>query len=177
MIAALVSIGSLLVSFKALRLAEQQDVRKRPVLVVSLLNAYVQFEERDKARNYAFLISISNRSDSDNAVAQLDLYITYKTLAQAVITARAPSEKITSGTFLELAASSLLTPPIRIDAHQTITGWATFRIAEPILRDATIEEYIVSAIDSHNITTSVGAIMVQEYTREAISPLRKDSTQ
>jgi hypothetical protein len=169
-----VSVLSLFVSYRAFRLSSKQEERKRPLLVPSLLNAYVQFCEEEKVRVYAFQLSISNPSDSNNAIANLDLQITYGTPAQAEVTVRLPSSPSRGKAFAALPKFHSLSPPVRLDAHQTVIGWATFLAPEAIIRNAKIEGYTVALFDSHGVEASVESIMVQEYVNEALPPLRKD---
>jgi hypothetical protein len=169
--ALLVSLCSFIVAFRAFRLAQKQDDRKRPSLVPSLLNGYVQFRETQKVRVYAFLLSVSNPSDSNNSLAKLELHISYRTPAQTLVTAQVPSSQSRGDAYAELPEFSSLSTPARLDAHQTLTGWAVFRVSEAILKDTIIERYSVALFDSHNIKTSVEPIMVQEYIRETVPPL------
>lgn len=175
LIALIVSFCSFLVSLKAFRLSQKQDARRKPVLVPSILNGYLEFSETEKSRVYAFLLSISNPSDSDNALAKAELHITYKTPAQALVTAQIPSSPTRGEAYAELLDFSVLPTPTRLDAHQTLTGWIIFRVAEAILAGAVVEGYTIALFDSHQTQTNVEPIMVQEYVRD-VPPLRKNST-
>lgn len=174
LIALLVSFGSFLVSFRAFRLSQRQDDRKKPSLIPSLVNGYVQFLGSEKARVYAFLLSISNASDSNNALARAELHITYKTAANIFVTAQIPSSQSRGDAYPELRDFSLLSTPARLDAHQTLTGWTIFRVSEAILKGAAVEGYTIALFDSHKIMTSVETIVIQEYIPEIVPPLRKN---
>jgi hypothetical protein len=175
LIALTVSFCSFLVSLKAFRLSQKQEARKKPILVPSILNSYVQYLEIEKARVYAFLLSISNPSDSNNALAKAELHITYETSAQALVTAQIPSSLTIGEAYAELQDFSLLSMPTRLDAHQTLTGWIVFRVVEEILSDAIVDGYKVALFDSHQTQTDVEPIMIQEYVREVIPPVRENS--
>lgn len=171
LLALLIAVLSFIVSYKAFQLAQKQDERKRPLLVPSLLGGYVHFRGDKKVRVYAFLLSISNPSDSNNALANIELHITYRMPAQVQVTTRLLSSSSRGDAFAKLSEFSILSTPARLDAHQTLTGWAVFHVSEGILKDATVEGYTVALFDSHGIKSSVEAIMVQEYKDEAIPPL------
>lgn len=174
-IAVLISFGSLVVSFLAFRLSQRQDDRRRPSLVPSFLNGYVQFCDEDKVRLYAFLLSISNPSDSNNALARAELHVTYKTLSGQPVTVQIPSSQVVGNGFSELEDFRLVVMPARLDAHQTITGWILFRISESILSESEINCYSILLVDSHQIRTSVEPIMIQEYISGIVPSVRKNS--
>jgi hypothetical protein len=175
LIALIVSFCSFLVSLKAFRLSQKQDARKRPVLVPSILNGYLQFSETEKSRVYAFLLSISNPSDSNNALARAELHITYNTPTQALVIAQIPSSPTRGEAYAEFRDFSVLSTPTRLDAHQTLTGWMIFQVAEAILSGAVVDGYTIALFDSHQTQTNVEPIMVQEYVSDVIPPLRKNS--
>jgi hypothetical protein len=175
LIALTVSFCSFLVSLKAFRLSQKQEARKKPILVPSILNSYVQYLEIENARVYAFLLSISNPSDSNNALAKAELHITYETSAQALVTAQIPSSLTRGEAYAELQDFSLLSMPTRLDAHQTLTGWIVFRVVEEILSDAIVDGYKIALFDSHQTQTDVEPIMVQEYVRDVIPTIRENS--
>ena len=76
-------------SGRALRLAEQQEERRRPALVLYLQGGYLRRTDEDRV--YMFLLAVSNPSDSNNAVARLDLRIKYRTGSEFPATVDVPS--------------------------------------------------------------------------------------
>ena len=171
--ALLVSLSSFIVSFRAFRLAQRQDDRRRPSLVPSLLNGYVQF--RKEGRAYAFLLSISNTSDSNNAVAKIELHLTYKRSTGEPLTVQLPASHSREDAFIDLTEFTPLATPARLDAHQTLVGWSLFRVSKAILEDAKVEAYSVALFDSHDVKATVEPIMIQELISETVSPVREDS--
>lgn len=161
-LALILSILSLFVSWRAQRLTERQEERRRPVLVPYLLDGYVRLNKEPAARVYAFLLSVSNPADSDNAVAGMDLHLLYTTQASIQMTVKVRADATLGSSFCDGSAPPL-TVPARIDAHQTISGWAYFRIQEAILNGAVIDGYSVVLIDSHGGRATVEPIMVREY--------------
>jgi hypothetical protein len=158
----LLSIPGLIFSLKALRLAEQQEQRRKPLLSPYLMDGYVRTDPGNGNRVYAFLLSISNPTDSDNSVAGVDLRVTYKTREGVALTVKVRSDSELQRDF-ENRSGVPLPAPARVDAHQTILGWCFFQIHRAILEGAIIEDYLVVLIDSHGIEVSVKPIVVREY--------------
>src|SRR5712671_4565898 len=142
-IAATISFFNVRTARRSLRLAEAQEERRRPVLTVYLGDGYVRFLTEERARLYAFLLSVGNPSDTNNSVADLALrvnYVTRKGLRTSIEVPRSPSS---SPDQWQLDASAILESPTKIDAHQTISGWVQFRIGDDLLGDGIIEDYVI----------------------------------
>src|ERR1700730_1796073 len=75
--ALLLSVLNFFMSRKALRISEQQEARRKPSVVAYLQDGYIAVGIKAGSRIYAILISLSNRSDSNNAIAQAVLLLTY----------------------------------------------------------------------------------------------------
>jgi hypothetical protein len=159
------SFLSLHSSRKAMRLAEQQEERRRPLLVPYLDDGYVRIGPNGGSRLYAFLLSVSNRSDSNNSVAEVERRLTYTTRADVQMTVKVRSNAQLGGAFGE-GAGPPLPKPARVDAHQTALGWCFFRVEEAVLEGSPIERYVVTLVDSHGNESTVKPIMVREYGHE-----------
>lgn len=131
------SLLSLVVSWRALRLTEHQERRRRPLLVPYLSDGYVRFISDTGARIYGFLLSVSNPADSDNAVAEADLRLTYRR-ADEPTTVKVRSDAALGAAFGNRSGQTLSTPA-RIDAHQTVLGWVFFRLDKAVVKDGTVE--------------------------------------
>jgi len=160
-LALIVSASSFAVSFWAARLAKKQEDRKRPELVASLVNSYVEFKPDE--RIFAFLLSICNPSDSDNSVAAVALRVTYDVKPGHPVTVQLPSSTTRGDRFSRLKDFNLLGSPSRVDAHQTVQGWCMFRLPETVLSGGSIEGYSVVVTDSHGMEVGVKPILIQEY--------------
>lgn len=163
-IAVIISYLSYRRSGRALRLAEQQEERRRPVLIPYLHKGYLRRTEED--RIYMFLLSVSNPSDSNNAVARIDLRIEYRTAsnfraAVDVLTVMLDDQAFGGENhgFIEI--------PIRIEAHNTATGWVCFRVKKALLQDCSVDSYIILVTDSHGERGSIETALVQEFVYEA----------
>lgn len=146
-------------SGRALRLAEQQEARSRPVLVIYLKNGYLRRAKED--RIYMFLLSVSNPSDSNNAIAQIDLRIKYRTASNFLAVVDVLCVFLDDAMLGQDKHTSLKIP-IRVDAHQTVAGWVFFRVNKALLEDCTVDTYAIVATDSHGKRESIEAALVQE---------------
>lgn len=161
---AIVAIFNARRSIQALRLAEQQEARRRPVLVPYLLRGYLRRVDED--RIYMFLLSVSNPSDSDNAIAQIDLRIEYRTASNFLAAVYVPGVSLDDKMFGQ-DNHSRLEIPVRVDAHQTVTGWVFFRVKKALLEGCTVDTYVIVATDSHGERASIETALPQELVHEA----------
>jgi hypothetical protein len=146
---------------RSLRLAEAQEVRRRPILTLYLGEGYVRFLDSERVRVYAFVLSISNPSDTNNSVAEFGLQINYVTkqgLRASVVVAASPSLPDEWRT----DASALLQAPLKVDAHQTVAGWLPFRVSYDLLGDGSIEDYALVATDTHGNRAAKETVIVRE---------------
>src|SRR5688572_29797435 len=75
-----VSFRSYTLSKKALNITEDQEQRRQPALALYIKAKYVRsVASDDPCRVYAFSLLISNNSETDNSLANLDLYVTFTT--------------------------------------------------------------------------------------------------
>lgn len=165
-LALVVSVLSLVIAIRAQRLAERQEARRTPVLKPYLVDGYVR-TGADGNRVYAFLLSISNPSDIDNSVANIDLHVAYRRAdddMSMVLKVRASQDSASS---ITKPLESTLLPPQRVDAHQTLTGWAFFGVSREILTDTIIDGYRIVLTDTHGIEAAVEPIVVREYVNES----------
>lgn len=157
--ALLVSLRSLRVSSRALRLSEQQERRKEPRLVPRLLDSYSEnLAEGDRV--YSFSLSVGNPTDSDNAIAQIEMHLRYRVDDFASITV-----KLSPSVHTCPPASSIrprLIAPSRIAAHDTISGWCDFIVNLGIVGGHMIDGYQIVLTDSHQGETAVEPLVVSE---------------
>jgi hypothetical protein len=112
-----------------------------------------------------FLFSVSNPSDSDNAIAQIDLRIEYRTTSNFLSAVYVPSVSLDDEMFRQ-DNHSRLGIPVRVDAHQTVTGWVFFRVKKALLEDCTVDTYIIVTTDSHGEKISIETALPQELVHE-----------
>ncbi len=155
----IVAVGSYRVSSRALRLSEQQEQRKRPRLFPRLLDSH--FENlTEGGRVYSFWLSVANPTDSDNAIAQIEMHLRYLIDDDVSITVKLPPSSVR--VCASMGDRPRLIAPSRIAAHDTASGWYDFVIKPAMLSGRTIEGYQIVLTDSHQAEASVDALVVSE---------------
>ncbi len=148
---------------KSLRLAEQQEQRRRPNLVLYLADGYSKFEK--DSRLLAFSISVSNPTDTDNSIAQVELQVNYTTSKSMCMAVKIPNDGKLASQFGDQGLTVLL-PPIRIDAHQTIAGWVLFELNEVLFVDCKVDSYTLLFQDSHGVMVKLEHAIIRELADE-----------
>jgi hypothetical protein len=161
--ALLVSVASFVVAIRAQRIALRQEARRTPLLVPYYVEGFIRYLP-DGGRAYAFLLSVSNPTDTNNSVAAVDLAISYR---------QGPGEvalklSVNAEAKQHFAASSAtpLVIPVTIDAHKTVAGWCFFWLGGAALRDHTIESHQIVIVDTHGVEALLRPIVIPEYQDE-----------
>jgi hypothetical protein len=165
-IALVLSIINARTSRRALRLSEQQEARRKPSLAVYLQEGLVSPSPQQDARIYAFLLSVSNRSDNNNSVAEATLHLTYSKPQGRELTVKFIAKMEVPRPFQRNQTS--LPIPTRIDAHQAISGWYFFCVDNAILNGARVERTVVVLRDTHGNEISAEPLILREYSDEDI---------
>ncbi|QNO26382.1 hypothetical protein EEB18_016700 [Sphingopyxis sp. OPL5] len=114
------SAASLFFSWKRHALAHDQERRRRPALVPDYLEGYYSTGETTSERTYHIRIAVRNTSDSANAVARIELGISYRLIDGTTVAARIPAA--------EIQRENDFSVPRLIEAHETVAGWCRFVI-------------------------------------------------
>jgi hypothetical protein len=155
--ALIISFVSLRVSSRALQLSEKQERRKEPQLVPHLLDS--DFEDLSGGdRVYSFWLSVRNPTDSDNAVAQIEMHLRYLVDGVTSVTVKLPSSN--SGD--PANDRPRLATPSRVAAHDTVSGWCNFVVKPGLLNGRPIEGYQIVLTDSHQAEATIDALVVRE---------------
>jgi len=158
----IVSVASLLVSLRALRLSEKQEKRKQPQLFPSLLESH--FENLlEGGRIYSFWLLVRNATDSDNAIAQIEMHLRYLIDSDVSMTVKLPPSEVNMSGHVNNYPR--LIAPSRIAAHDTASGWCNFLVKPGILAGHKIEGHQIVLTDSHQAETHVDALVVSEKPR------------
>lgn len=158
---ALFAFWSIRIAQRSLRLSEEQANARLPNLVPYLMDGLVRrFDEREK-RLYAFSLSLSNRSDSDNSLSALELRIIYTRKNSVSCNMLLPHDSNLTQDF-GLKGAEPITIPTHINAHGTIAGWAFFEIDNSLLRQADINKYEIRLLDAHGKESSIEPIILRE---------------
>lgn len=163
-IALVLSIVNARTSRRALRLSEQQEARRKPSLAVYLQEGFVSPSPQRDARIYALLLSVSNKSDNNNSVAEAALHLTYSKPDTRQLTVKFVATMGVLPPFQRNQAS--LPIPTRIDAHQAISGWYYFCVDDVILNGARVERTVIVLRDTHGNEISAEPLILREYSDE-----------
>jgi hypothetical protein len=173
--ALLLSVLNFFTSRRALRISERQEARRKPSVVAYLQDGYIAVGVKPGSRVYAMLVSLSNRSDSDNAIAQAMLLLTYVKSNGTQLTFKVGADGELPKAFMDKSTSHLRIP-IRIDAHQTVSGWCFFTVDEAILDGSYIDRTQVAFIDTYGNESTVEPLIIREYGHVQTPSHQKDNS-
>jgi hypothetical protein len=150
---------------RALAITENQEKRRQPQLRIYLVNGYRRLVA--KRQLFGFLVSVSNPTDINNSVARAELQISYL-LENDVKTVYRIQHNSTLGenTASDSAPATLFSLPVRIDAHQTVSGWFLFALDNDVIR-GTIDAHRLILEDTHGVSTHTDPITMREWTDES----------
>ena len=159
LIATGISIWSVSTSRRALKLAELQDLRRKANLAVYLSEGFSKYEE--KQRTLSFLISVTNRSDSDDSISRVELQVDYVLANGTVAAVRFPPlpPVVPDG---DESGGVPLGCPQNIDAHKTVEGWLLFRYPIEMLEGRQVESYSILVQNSEGFVTALEHATIKE---------------
>jgi hypothetical protein len=162
-VAALFAWFSWTVAKNALKIEQGRELRQRPTLVPYLVDGFCKFVKG--SRLFVFSVSLSNPSDVDNSVALIELRVDYTMKDGMFMSLKVP---VTAKVADELGRGErkLLVPPLRIDAHQTISGLIFFEFNESLVRDSRIDAYTVLIQDAQGGVIKLEQTIVRELADE-----------
>lgn len=156
------SLVNLYFTWQSRVLAREQERRRLPRLVPSLIRAFYEDNIDVGTRTYAFLITITNPTDNNNAIAEADLAISYYLSSDRTeITAKVRSSGVSDSKVVKNGQIALATPA-SISAHSAISGWLIFQLPASLLAGTTIRSCRVILTDPHREEASFVPILVQE---------------
>jgi len=160
-IALLISVGDFLIARRALKLNEIEANTRNPNLVPYLIDGIVFNFNKKNTKLYAFSVSVSNRSDNDNAISAVELQIIYVQDNHDIGNLLFRHDKALDIS-LELPGDPPFSIPKEVGAHQTIAGWALFEIDKTLLAGKYIEGYKLRILDSHGLEAHLDSIILRE---------------
>jgi hypothetical protein len=160
-----ISLVSLYFTWQNRRLTLAQENRRLPRLIPTLVHGYYQDGKDSSGRVYAFRITITNPTDSNNAIATAELSITYLTADRVQMTMKLRANEPASKSFVKDQENALAVPAA-VSAHNAVSGWLQFHVPAAMLAKRDIESYRLTLTDPHGETTNVVPILVQEYRDE-----------
>ncbi len=153
-IALLFSFASLFFSWKQHLLSHAQERRRRPLLIAEYLEGHFETDRISCARTCYFRLGVRNPSDSDNALARLELAIHYRLEDGTKIVARIAVSEPPDGMGLVI--------PQRVGAHEAIAGWCRFELGTALPAGRHIDTYLIEITDSHGLLAVVEPILLSE---------------
>lgn len=152
-------------SARALSISEGQEKRRQPQLGIYLVNGYRRLVPRRQL--FGFLVSVSNPTDIDNSIARAELQITYLLDADVKAVCRIQhNPDLGESIAHDKTRATVFQLPVRIDAHQTVSGWFLFGLDNDVIRNGTIDAHSLILEDTHGVSTNTDPIMVREWTDE-----------
>ncbi|MGA2183160.1 MAG: hypothetical protein ABSH47_09035 [Bryobacteraceae bacterium] len=150
---------------RALAISENQEKRRQPQLRIYVANGYRRLVP--KRQLFGFLVSVSNPTDINNAVARAELRVTYLMENDVTAVCRIQhNAALGNNVGNDATPASLLSLPMRIDAHQTVSGWLLFALDNDVIRNGTIDAHSLILEDTHGVPTETDPIMVREWRDE-----------
>lgn len=163
--AAINSRHSRKISARALALNEKQEVRRQPELRVSLVTGYRQ--RLSQKQLFAFLISVANPTDANNSVALAELQVGYLIENNFQTTCRVPhNHELEEANSAGKPKPNVFHLPLKVDAHQTASGWLLFQLDDSVFGGRTIDSHKIILEDSHGKVTMSEPIAVREWVNE-----------
>jgi hypothetical protein len=156
-IALLVSMSQTRIAKKALRLSLLQDERSHARLEANLRNAVDWFSD-EASRWIGVHVLVLNASDSQGALTEAELSITYRTSTGRLLVLKVPYN-VRSDDLPEGVARIVL--PAALSNNGAVEGWLTFQVHNSLLEGAAVESYTVTVYDSRGISANVQPIIFQ----------------
>jgi len=164
-VAAIMAYRNHVIARRSLALAEEQAKGRRARLIPYLADGFVGPHDAPSKRIYAFSISLTNRSDSDNSITKVDLLLVYYRPNQPMASLLLPhNAELCSA--LTIRSDSLIEQTQGIAAHQTVSGWVLFEFDQNIINDAIIDSYEIRITDSNGCQSRLYPIIVRELVHE-----------
>jgi hypothetical protein len=160
-----ISLVSLYFTWQNRRLTLAQEKRRLPRLIPTLVHGYYQDGKDNSGRVYAFRITVTNPTDSNNAIATAELSITYQTADRVQMTMKLRANERAAKSFVN-DQDDALAVPAAVSAHNAISGWLRFHVPAAMLANRDIESYRLTLTDPHGETADIIPILVQEYRDE-----------
>jgi hypothetical protein len=145
----------------SLRISQEQADARKPKLVPYLIDGFLRTGNHGEGRIYAFSVLLSNRADADNALARIDLRITYTRRDKSTGNVLLEHDPALSE-LLGIDGATPFRPPLRVPAHDTISAWTTFRFAHSLAEQVDVTGYEIRFIDSHGLESSVEPLILRE---------------
>lgn len=160
-VAAMIAFRSSNITKRSLKMVEEQAKGRSPLLVPYLIKSSFFMTEDESRRIYAFSVSLTNRSDLDNSVVDVQLQLNYHRPGQPGASIVLPHD-MKLRTFLGKEVSDVLSNPLKTPAHDTIAGLVLFECNTKVLEDVIIDSYDIIFVDSNGLRSKLQPILLTE---------------
>ncbi|MCK5613670.1 hypothetical protein KAR91_68025 [Candidatus Pacearchaeota archaeon] len=165
-VAAIMAFRSNNIAKKSLRIVEEQAKGRSPLLVPYLMKSLFITTRDESNRIYAFLVSLTNRSDLDNSVVNIQLQLNYRRPGQPEASIVLP-HNLELRTYLNEENQNILLEPLKTPAHDTVSGLILFECNTGILDDIIVDTYDIIFTDSNGLQCKLQPIFMTEIVSEA----------
>lgn len=162
---AILTLINTLIAKDSLKLMQQQEKRRHPFLEIYSVASFVKRFQQQEFRIFAVNLQISNRSDTDDSIKELNLliHLTRNSGPRSSIAISHVSDSVRSiAELVGKAESDIIKVPVSIKAYEVIRGWALFQVSNEILRNDFDFTYEVKVIDAQNIESSLELMIINE---------------
>jgi len=165
-VSAFVSWRSFRNSSFALAISQRQEERRSPQLSIYFVNGYRRLVK--SRQTFGFLISVSNPTDINNSVARAELQVgcVFEHGVEALLRIQ-HAPQFGRDFVNEDTESTVFQLPLRIDAHQTLSGWFIFSLENSAIGTGTIDTHTLILEDTHGTVTTSDSIMVRAWSDES----------
>jgi hypothetical protein len=151
---------------RALAISQNQEERRQPHLEIYFADGYRRYIPTKQI--FGFMLSVMNRSDSNNSIAMAELKVEYLIGENHRGNCRVPHNREVAEQAVETQTKNakIFAIPERVDSHQTIAGWLFFALDNKIIGGKTIDRHTIMLTDSHGTVTETEPIAVKEWMNE-----------
>ena len=121
-------------------------------------------------------MSVTNPTDINNSIARAELQIAYLLEKDVKTTCRLQHNPAVgeSASRNAVQTATIFSLPMRIDAHQTVSGWFLFALDNQVIGKGSVDSHRLILEDTHGVSTSSDPITVREWVNEA--KMERDAT-
>jgi hypothetical protein len=166
LIVAILTLFNVIIAKNTLKLMQSQENSLLPRLELYIIESFLKKDLTNKSKLYAINLRLTNQSDSNDTLKDLEFVISYH--RDPLIKSEAVIPIMSLKTDLKLIREStgikdeILRTPIEINTHGVITGWSVFEVKDEILHGIELDSMKIRIIDSYNKETILNIIHIQE---------------
>lgn len=171
LVVAVLTLFNVLIARRSLNLLEAKEARWSSNFYLYHSDSYMKCFPSKDIRIYAIALKVSNRSDADNTIVDLSLFIRFNRGSACSTNLELPQVDGNSNGTTLLAGrkpEEILPRPLFLRAHGAQQGWALFQVEDTLLRSATIEVSEVRAADVHGQQVSLPITILRREHDESI---------